>query len=105
MGVIPAFVLVHTVTIEAYLGDSANGPRYGAPVTARALVEETVRTVRNAQGEEVVSSTTVYMLPTQACPPESRVTTPSGRVASVITSTPHDGGGLPTPDHREVTLT
>ncbi|MFD3717275.1 hypothetical protein [Streptomyces sp. NPDC058674] len=105
MGVIPGFVLVHTVTIEAYLGDSAHGPRYAAPVTARALVEETVRAVRNAQGEEVVASTTVYLLPGQSCPPESRVTTPSGRAASVITSALHDGGGLPTPDHREVTLT
>lgn len=102
---IPAFVLVHTVTIEPYQGDSAYGPQYGAPATARALVEETVRTVRNARGEEVVSSTTVYLLPTQVCPPESRVTTPSGRTASVITSTLHDGGALPTPDHREVTLT
>lgn len=105
MGVIPGIVLVHMVTIEPYQGDGAYGPQYGAPVTARALVEETVRTVRNERGEEVVSSTTVYLLPSQDCPPESRVTTPTGRVASVITSALHDGGSLPTPDHREVTLT
>lgn len=105
MGVIPGVVLVHTVTIEAYLGDSAYGPQYGPPLAARALVEEAIRTVRNTRGEEVVSSTTVYLLPSQACPPESRLTTPSGRVASVITSALHDGGGLPTPDHREVTCT
>ncbi|THA82725.1 hypothetical protein [Streptomyces sp. A0592] len=102
--VIPGWLLRHTVSIEAYLGDSAYGPQYAAPVVARAFVEEKVRTVRNQQGEEVTASTTVYLLPTQACPPESRVTTPSGRVASVITSQLHDGGGLPTPDHREVTL-
>ncbi|MFJ6935691.1 hypothetical protein [Streptomyces sp. NPDC101132] len=102
--IIPLWVLRHTVTIEAYLGDSSAGPRYAAPVTARAFVEEKARTVRNAQGEEVTASTTVYLLPTQECPPESRVTTPSGRTASVITSARHDGGGLPTPDHREVTL-
>lgn len=104
MGVIPSFVLVHTVTIEAYLGDTSTGPRYAAPVAARALVEETIRTVRSPQGEEVVSSTTIYLLPSQACPPESRVTTHTGRTALVITSALHDGGGLPTPDHREVTL-
>lgn len=103
--VIPGMLLRHEVTIEAYLGDSAYGPRYAAPVTARAMVEETIRTVRNAKGEEVTASTTVYLLPSQDCPPESRVTTPSGRVASVITSALRDAGGLPTPDHREVTLT
>jgi hypothetical protein len=98
-------LLQHEVTIEAYLGDSAYGPQYGPPETVRALVEEKIRTVRNRQGEEVTSSTTVYLLPSQACPPESRVTTPWGRIASVITSALRDGGGLPTPDHREVTLT
>ncbi|WP_327169564.1 hypothetical protein [Streptomyces subrutilus] len=105
MGVIPGWLLRHTVTIEQYLGDSAYGPQYGPPTPARAFVEEKIRTVRDTRGEEVVASTTVYLLPSQACPPESRVTTPSGRIASVITSALHDGAGLPTPDHREVTLT
>lgn len=105
MSVIPGWLLRHEVTIEAYLGDSAYGPQYAAPTVARAFVEEKVRTVRNREGEEVTASTTVYLLPSQSCPPESRVTTPSGRVASVITSALHDGGGLPTPDHLEVTLT
>ncbi|MFJ1865546.1 hypothetical protein ACIOD1_13025 [Streptomyces sp. NPDC088097] len=93
------------MTIEPYAGDSAYGPQYGPAVTVRAFVTEKVRTVRDKRGEEVVASTTVYLLPTQDCPPESLVTTPSGRTASVITSALHDGGGLPTPDHREVTLT
>lgn len=105
MGVIPGFLLRHRVTIEPYLGDSGYGPRYGPPAVVRAFVTEKIRTVRDERGEEVVASTTLYMLPGQECPPESRVTAPSGRTASVITSDLHDGGGLPTPDHREVTLT
>ncbi|MFD4740618.1 hypothetical protein ACFWNQ_25120 [Streptomyces virginiae] len=104
MGVIPGFLLRHEVTIEAYLGDSANGPQYGPPMVARAFVSEKTRTVRDMRGEEVIASTTVFLLPDQECPPESRVTTPWGRAASVITSDRRDGGGLPTPDHREVTL-
>jgi len=103
--VIPGWLLRHTVTIEPYLGDAAYGPTYGPPMVARAFVEDKIRTVRNERGEEIVASTTVYLLPTQDCPPESRLTTPSGRAASVITSALHHGGGLPTPDHREVTLT
>ncbi|MEU9002579.1 hypothetical protein [Streptomyces sp. NPDC048551] len=102
---IPGWLLVHTVTIQAYLGDSAYGPQYAAPVTARALVEEKVRTVRTLAGEEVTASTTVYLFPDQACPPESLLTTHTGRTASVITSALHSAPGLGTPDHREVTLT
>lgn len=102
---IPGSFLVHTVTIEAYLGDSAYGPQYAAPVTARALVEEKIQTVRNTAGEEVTASTRVFLFPGQECPPESRLTTPSGRTASVITSALHSAPGLGTPDHREVTLT
>lgn len=101
--VIPGMLLRHEVTIEAYLGDSAYGPRYAAPVAARAYVEDEIRTVRNPQGEEVVSSTKVWLFPTQDCPPESRLTTPSGRVQSVITSGLFEFPGAPS--HREVRLT
>jgi hypothetical protein len=96
-------MLPHTVTIEVYQGDTAYGPTYGAPVTARAYVEDEVKTVRNAQGEEVVSGTKVWLFPTQPCPPESRLTTPSGRVQSVITSALLEFPG--TPSYREVRLT
>lgn len=100
-------LLTYTVTIEAYLGDSAYGPQYAPPVTARAYVEEKAKTIRKPGGEEVVASTTMWLLPDQACPVESRVTltTRSGtRTASVIASDLFDGGGLPTPDHRAVML-
>lgn len=96
-------MLPHTVTIEIYLGDTAYGPSYAPPVTARANVEDEEKTVRNGQGEEVVSGTRVWLFPTQDCPPESRITTPSGRVQSVITSSLFEFPG--TPSHREVRLT
>ncbi|MFJ3834443.1 hypothetical protein ACIPY6_02880 [Streptomyces sp. NPDC090054] len=105
MSAVPALLLRHRVTIEIYEGDTSTGPRYAAPALARAYVEEKARTVRTSAGEEVTASTTVWLLPSQDCPPESRVTLRSGRTASVITSALYDGGGLPTPDHREVTLT
>jgi hypothetical protein len=50
-----------------------------------------------------VSGTRVWLFPTQECPPESRVTTPSGRVQSAITSSKFEFPG--TPSHREVRLT
>ncbi|MFG2976301.1 hypothetical protein ACGFYY_25375 [Streptomyces sp. NPDC048331] len=100
--VIPGWMLPHTVSIEAYLGDGPYGPHYAAPVSARAYVEDTVETVRDERGEEVVSSTRVWLHPSQECAPESRMITPSGRVQSVVTSSLLVFPG--TPSHREVRL-
>lgn len=105
MSGLPSFLLRHSVTVEAYEGDTAYGPRYAATVTVRCFVEEQTRTVRDREGQEVVSSTTFYAPLETVCPAESRVTLPTGRQATVIAALRHDGGGLPTPDHLEVQLT
>jgi hypothetical protein len=98
------FLLRHDVTVEAYLGDSAYGPRYAAPVVVRGLLEQSIRTVRNKDGEEVTSSST-FRAPLDAqIAAEARVTLPDGRTTSVIAAMRHNGAGLPVPDHLEVTL-
>ena len=104
MSGLPGFLLVHTVTVEPYVGDSAYGPRYAAPVSVRCLLEQKTRTVRDRTGQEVVSSGTFYAAPETVCPVESRITLPDGATTTVIAALPHDGGGLPTPDHLEVQL-
>lgn len=104
---LPGFLLTHEVTIEAYEGDSAYGPRYADPVAVRCFLEQRTRTVRNREGQEVVSSGTFYARLDEAqdaCPAESRITLPDGSTTLVIAALPHDGGGLPTPDHLEVQL-
>lgn len=102
---IPGHLLRHTVTVEAYEGDGAAGPLYGAPVTVRCFLEQQNRRVRNKEGREVVSSSTFYCrLDEVTAPPESKVTLPDDRETTVIVQLPHDGGGLPTPDHLEVQL-
>ncbi|MGW6455029.1 hypothetical protein ACWF94_03740 [Streptomyces sp. NPDC055078] len=104
MGQIPGWLLRHTVTVEPYLGDSAYGPRYGPPVSVRCFLDEQTRTVRNREGQEVTSSSTLYARLNEVCPAESRVTLPSGRPTTVIAALRRDGGGLATPDHLEVQL-
>lgn len=103
---IPAFLLRHSVTVETYGGDTgAHGPTYGAPAAVRCFLEQRTRTVRNPQGEEVVSSGTFYARLDEAltvCTAESRVTLPDGSTTLIIAALPRDGGGLPTPDHLEV---
>lgn len=101
---IPTFLLRHRAMVAPFLGNSSTGPRYGPEVEVRCLVEEKVRTVIAPDGEEVTSSSTLYARPDVSCPAKSRVTLPSGRRATVIAALPHDGGGLPTPDHLEVQL-
>ncbi len=102
---IPSFLLRHQVTVEPYLGDSGYGPQYDTPVTVRCFLEEKNRLVRAPDGREVTSSSTVYCRPDAVdAPPESRVTLPDGRTTHVIDQARHDGGGLPTPDHLEVSL-
>ncbi|MGW6498550.1 hypothetical protein [Nonomuraea angiospora] len=104
MGSIPPFLLRHVVLIEPFEGSGPFGAEYGEQAPVRCFVEERRKLVRDAEGAEVVSETTVYMRLDANCPPESRVTLPSGRQTFVITSSRGDGGGLPTPDHLEVAL-
>lgn len=102
---IPGFLLRHEATVEPYLGDSGYGPQYGDAVSVRCFLEERNRLVRNAEGREVTSSSTFYCrLDAVTAPPESKVTLPGGRQTTVIAQLPHNGGGLPTPDHLEVQL-
>lgn len=103
MGELPAFLLRHTVQIEPFEGDGPYGPEYGEQVTERAFVDEKRKLVRDAEGAEVVSETTVYMRLAATCPAGSRVTV-DGRTTYAIASSRRDGGGLPTPDHLEVAL-
>lgn len=102
---IPAWLLRHTVTVEAYEGESAYGPVYAAPITVPCFLDRKTRTVAGKDGQERVSSGTFYARPDTVCPPESRVTLPDGTTATVVNALPRDGGGLPTPDHLEVQLT
>ncbi|MGW4469669.1 hypothetical protein ACWENQ_08350 [Nonomuraea sp. NPDC004354] len=103
MGSIPAYLLRHQVLVEPLIGEGPYGPQFGTATTERAFIDEKRRLVRDAQGAEVVSETTVYMRLDATCPAGSRVTV-NGRTSYVITASRRDGGGLPTPDHLEVAL-
>ncbi len=98
---LPDWLLRHEAVIEPFEGEGAYGPLFGPPVTAKCLVDDERRLVRDAQGLETVSDTTIFFAPGTRCPEGSRVTV-NGRVTTVIASFSRDGGGLPTPDHVEV---
>ncbi|MFM9613912.1 hypothetical protein [Streptomyces niveiscabiei] len=100
---VPEWLLVHRITVEPYLGDSAYGPTYGPPVAdIPALVAETIRTVRNREGREVTSTAQIIAAPGLDCPAESRITLPDGRTTTAISVAHHTAPGLPVPQSTEV---
>ncbi|MEV4806765.1 hypothetical protein AB0K18_42795 [Nonomuraea sp. NPDC049421] len=98
---LPEWLLQHEATIEPYLGDGAYGPVWGAAVTVRCLVDDERRLVRDEQGLEVVSDTTIFFPPGTVCPAGSRVTV-NDRSITAITAFNRDAGLLPVPAHVEV---
>lgn len=97
---------VHTATAEQFVGTGPYGDSYADPVTVSCFVDDGTHLVRNKDGEEVVSMTTIFADPQYASVMivDSRVTA-NGRTAYVITANNHDGGPLGLPDHVEVHLT
>lgn len=100
---LPRHLLPHRATVEPYQGETAYGPSYGAPTTVRCLIEYTRRVTTDDEGREVHSEATVYTRLGEHVPPESRITV-DGRTTYAETVRRRDGGGLPTPDHLEITL-
>lgn len=102
---LPRVLCQHSITVEAYLGPSAYGPRYDPPVAVACFLDEQTRMVRQGDGTQVSSSSTAYAPLDTAAPAQSRVTLPDGRQTTVIAALRRDGVGFPVPSHLEVQLT
>lgn len=98
--------LIHACSVETFSGSTAYGPAYSAPVDVACFIDDEVHMVRDAVGNEVASSTTVFAALSDAAKfsVESRVTI-NGRTAMVIAFNAMDSGPLGLPDHVEVHLT
>lgn len=109
---IPAAWKIHTITVEAYLGQAGDGSQFYAPAAqVSCFVEERVRHIRSSNnqsstGDELNSTATAYCELTLAAsiPAVSRVTLPSGRQTYVLEALRRDGGALPVPSHLELIL-
>lgn len=100
----PGYLMQHAVTVEPYTGDGAYGPTYGAAVAVRCLLDEQTRMVRDKDGRQVSSTSTIYCPLSTVAPPGSKATLPDGRQTFVIAALRRDGGRLGTPNHLEVQL-
>lgn len=96
---------IHTITVETFEGSGAAGDVYSVPQYVAGFLEGKVTLVRDATGQQVVSSSrfltaTEY---TDIFTPDSRVTI-DGRVSYVIAQARHDSGAMHLPDHAEIYL-
>ena len=105
MGRLPRWLLRHRATIEPFTGEGPHGAVYGPPVRVRCFVEDKRTRTVDDTGTQVTASATLYAPLATVCPARSRVTLPDGRALTAVTVARRDGGGLPTPDHLEVSLT
>ena len=101
---------VHTATVEPFLGTSGYGVDMFGPATVLAppngvFADDTRKLIRNANGEQVVSESTVYTFPVNAplFTADARVTV-NGNVSRVIKTNLNDSGALGLPDHVAVSL-
>ena len=92
------------VQLEPRTGEGPYGPVYGVSSAVPAIVDQTRKLVRDAQGEQVISETTVYVQLGTPCPDGSRVTLPDGHVTTVLSTSPHRGhGNSELPECLEIT--
>ncbi|MEN6426105.1 MAG: hypothetical protein ABFE13_12120 [Phycisphaerales bacterium] len=82
-------MLKDLVTVATRTGDGAYEPLYADPVTVRCNVDNTRRLVRNANGDEAVSESTIMAHPEDAglFTVESMVTI-DGRASTVLAVNP-----------------
>lgn len=95
-----SFFYPHRVRISVRLSSGGGGARWAEPSTPIAAeVKDEQRIVRDRDGDEVVSSTQVYVPLDTVCPIGSRVTVwegqPGERTAEVLAIARHDNTDTP----------
>lgn len=101
---LPGFLLRHTMTVEPHLGVTATGPAYGPPRVVRCFVEAARNTIRTPDKRIVTGASVIRCGLDPTLSAQDRVTV-AGRPVEVVAMKHFDGGGLPTPDHTEITVT
>jgi hypothetical protein len=101
---IAADLLPHTATVKVRTGDTAYGPGYLNPFDIPCLFDGQVSMVRNANGEEVVSSSSVWANVSDTVITPGSLITVNGTTSRVITANVVDDGGITGLAYQKLTL-
>jgi hypothetical protein len=101
---IPGFMMRHKAFIEPYIGANSTGEVFGTTTPVTCHFVEKVKMVRNAQGEEVTSSSSYITAPTHNPPENSRVLTPYGLTRRVVAVERNTWPDMPIPANTIVYL-
>jgi len=101
---IPGFLMRHKVYVEPFIGTNAVGEVYGTRAEVRCHFAEKIKMVRNAQGEEVSSSSSYIAAPSHRPPENSRVLTPNGDTRKVVALDHNTWPGMDVPANTTVYL-
>lgn len=100
--------MVHAIELRPYGGMGSHGAILAAARTRRVFADAKRRLVRDRDGAQVISETTLYdtdLAAEKLYQPRGQVKLPSGATATIIACHRRDGGELELPDHLEVNLT
>ncbi len=99
MAEVPGFLLVHHCTVEPYVDWGV----YGAGFALKCFIAEKLAPAGPA-GTERVAQITIVCRPREPVTAGSRIILGDGRRGYASAVAIHDGGGLPTPAHREIAM-
>jgi hypothetical protein len=102
---LPARFQPHTVTVSTRVGVTGAGEVFADPVPVKCWRDDEVRLVRDADGQQVVSSTTLYTSDPRDLWAPGSVVDVDGRDATVIAAARHDDAGMGVWQHTEIVLT
>lgn len=102
---LPASLFGSLATIEPYAGTTGQGQQtFGSATAVSCLHAPGVRLVRDQNGNEVVSSATLYCPANTTPPPAGSRVTIDGAAHVVILSRAWTAPGLPLPESVEISL-
>lgn len=101
---IPSFMMRHKVLVEPLLGNNATGEVFGVQVEVGCMFTEKIKMVRNAQGEEISSSSSYITTPDHLPPENSRVTVPTGEKRKIVARDRYTWPGMSVPANTQVFL-
>lgn len=102
---LPAYMQPHTVMVTTRTGMTGAGPQFAAAVQVHCWRDAQIRMVRNQNGIEVVSSTTIRTSDTRAVWAPGSTVTWAGGSGQVISVAQIDGGPAYPWPHTEIALT